>query len=209
MSYEVLYITILHFIKKKHIYIYVPKDKFLAPPLLRTTQNTRVFQQFRWISVCFSGKLISGRYKMNEFFFFFFGYLNIFIFGVLDDHDSPNFSLLDHPSLLLPSFNRPDGSGVLSFLLFSFQRATPNFLYILERQSPILFLKSETSFYFLVKRVNVLGHAPWQSLLFVFLQGIRWIMCIYCTPFDTWCGTCDVTCIKIIFILFVFSVRNK
>ena len=101
-------------------------------------------------------------------FFFFFWYLHIFIFGVLDDHDSPNFSLLDHPSLLLPSFNRPDGSGVLSFLLFSFQRATPNFLYILERQSPILFLKSETSFYFLVKRVNVLGHAPQQSLLFCF-----------------------------------------
>ena len=196
--------------KKKtyiYIYIYALKDKFLAPPLLRTTQNTRVFQQFRWISVCFSGKLIPGRYQMNEFFFFW--YLHIFIFGVLDDHDSPNFSLLDHPSLLLPSFNRPDGSGVLSFLFFSFQRATPNFLYILERQSPILFLKSETSFYFLVKRVNVLGHAPWQSLLFVFLQGIRWIMCIYCTPFDTWCGTCDVTCIKIIFILFVFSVCNK
>ena len=85
-------------------------------------------------------------------FFYFFWYLHIFIFGVLDDHDSPNFSLLDHPSLLLPSFNRPDGSGVLSFLLFSFQRATPNFLYILERQSPILFLKGETSFYFLVKR---------------------------------------------------------
>ena len=71
-------------------------------------------------------------------FFFFFGYLHIFIFGVLDDHDSPNFSLLDHPSLLSP-FNRPDGSGGLSSLLFSFQQATPYFLYILEIQSPILF----------------------------------------------------------------------
>ena len=115
-------------------------------------------------------------------FFFFFWYLHIFIFGVLDDHDSPNFSLQDHPSLLLPPFNRPDGSGGLSFLfLFSFQRATSRFLYILERQSPI-FLKNETSFYFSVKRVNVLEHAPQQSLLFVFLRGIKWIMCIYGAP---------------------------
>ena len=41
---------------------------------------------------------------------------------------------------LLPPFNIPDSLGVPSFLfLFSFQRATPYFLYILERQSPILF----------------------------------------------------------------------
>ena len=80
---------------------------------------------------------------MSFFFFFFleyFWYLNIFIFRLLDDHDSPNFSLLDHPSLLLLPFNILDGLGGLSFLfLFSFQRATPYFLYILERQSPILF----------------------------------------------------------------------
>ena len=207
MSYEVLYITILHFIKKKHIYM-SPKINFWLHHCFVPHKIPGYFSssgEFRCVSAV--NLFRAGTRWMS--FFFFFWYLHIFIFGVLDDHDSPNFSLLDHPSLLLPSFNRPDGSGVLSFLLFSFQRATPNFLYILERQSPILFLKSETSFYFLVKRVNVLGHAPWQSLLFVFLQGIRWIMCIYCTPFDTWCGTCDVTCIKIIFILFVFSVRNK
>ena len=95
------------------------------------------FQQFRRIPVCFGGKLVPGRYKMNEFFFpEYFRYLHIFIFGVLDDHDSPNFSLQDHPSLLLPPFNRADSLGGLSFLfLFSFQRATSCFLYILERQS--------------------------------------------------------------------------
>ena len=65
------------------------------------------FRQFRRIAVCFGGKLVPGRYKMNEFFFpEYFRYLHIFIFGVLDDHDSPNFSLQDHPSLLLPPFNR-------------------------------------------------------------------------------------------------------
>ena len=108
--------------------------------LILTAQKTGVFRQFRRILVCFGGKLVSGWYKMNEFFFFFFPeyfwYLHIFIFGVLDDHDSPNFSLPDHPSLLLPPFNRPNCSGELSFFfLFSFQRATPYFLYILERQS--------------------------------------------------------------------------
>ena len=95
----------------------------------------------------------AGTRWMSFFFPEYFRYLHIFIFGVLDDHDSPNFSLQDHPSLLLPPFNRADSLGWLSFLfLFSFQRATPYFLYILERQSPILFLKGETSFYFLVKR---------------------------------------------------------
>ena len=37
LSYEVLYIIILHFIHKIYIYIYYmapPKDKFLAPPLI-------------------------------------------------------------------------------------------------------------------------------------------------------------------------------
>ena len=105
-------------------------------------ENTGVFKlisEFRRIPVCFGGKLVPGQYKMNEFFFsWVFSVLTIFIFGVLDDHDSPNFSLQDHPSLLLPPFNRADGLGGLSFLfLFSFQRATPCFLYILERQSPI------------------------------------------------------------------------
>ena len=41
MSYEVLYITILHFIQKKNIYIYIygpPKDKFLVPSLAATVQ---------------------------------------------------------------------------------------------------------------------------------------------------------------------------
>ena len=40
MSYEVLYITILHFIPKKKKIIYgPPKDKFLAPPLLAGNEN--------------------------------------------------------------------------------------------------------------------------------------------------------------------------
>ena len=42
--------------------------------------------------------------------------------------------IIPHFFFLLSSFNWPDGSGGLSFLfLFSFQRATPYFLYILER----------------------------------------------------------------------------
>ena len=38
--------------------------------LILTAQKTGVFRQFRRILVCFGGKLVSGWYKMNEFFFF-------------------------------------------------------------------------------------------------------------------------------------------
>ena len=97
----------------------------------------RSSSEFRCVSAV---NLFRASIRWMSFFFFswVFLVLTYLIFGVLDDHDSPNFSLQDHPSLLLPPFNRPDGSGGLSFLfLFSFQRATSRFLYILERQSPI------------------------------------------------------------------------
>ena len=104
---------------------------------------------------------------MSFFFLEYFRYLHIFIFGVLDDHDSPNFSLQDHPSLLLPPFNRADGLGGLSFLfLFSFQRATPCFLYILERQSH--FILKWNKFLFFGQKGERIGTCTSTELTFLF-----------------------------------------
>ena len=147
------------------------------------------FDEFRCVSAV--NLFRAGTRWMSFFFPDYFRYLHIFIFGVLDDHDSPNFSLQDHPSLLLPPFNKADGLGGLSFLfLFSFQRATPCFLYILERQSHFI-LKWDKFLFFGQKGERIGTCTSTELTFFVFLQGIRWIMCIYRAPssFDTSCGT--------------------
>ena len=130
----------------------------------------------------------AGTRWMSFFFPEYFQYLHIFIFGVLDDHDSPNFSLQDHPSL---PFNSADDLGRLSFLfLFSFQQATPCFLYILERLSHFI-LKWDKFLFFGQKGERIGTCTSTELTFFVFLQGIKWIVCIYSAPssFDTWCGT--------------------
>ena len=93
MFKHVMYVagkTIPYYTGRKHYWFIPPK----IPGYFGS------FRQFRRIPVCFGGKLVPGRYKMNEFIFFpeYFWYLYIFIFRLLDDHDSPNFSLLDHPN---------------------------------------------------------------------------------------------------------------
>ena len=110
------------------------------------------FRQFRRIPVCFDSKLIPGRYKMNEVFFF------LSIFGTYISLSLECWMtmivqisacwIIPHFFFLLSSFNRPDGSGGLSFLfLFSFQWATPYFLYILERQSHFILKWDKFSFF--------------------------------------------------------------
>ena len=73
-------------------------------------------------------------------------------------------------------------------------------------------------FYFKMKQVFIFRSKGWtywdmhlnRAYFFVFLQGIRWIMCIYCAPssFDTWCGT-ELTLAFYIYkyIYFFFSLR--
>ena len=122
--------------------------------------------QFRCVSTV--SLFRTGTRWMSFFFPEYFRYLHIFIFGVvLDDHDSANFSLQDHPSLLLPPFNRADSLGGLSFLfLFSFQRATSCFLYILERQSH--FILKWDKFLFFGQKGERIGSCTSTELTFLF-----------------------------------------
>jgi len=112
---------------------------FVLPKIPRYFDS---FWKFRRISVCFDGKLVLGRYKVNELFIYLYRIFGIFISKLLDDMIVQILACWTIPHFVfLLNFSTPNDSrrSSLSLLLFNSVYNSYLLVYILERWSPILF----------------------------------------------------------------------